>query len=110
MRIQWPQSCYYPCGWIVACGYRLFQTGAQASLHRQRERAKAMNPLILNVLAVLAALVMIYTVWIGVHLLARKRMGERKLGCQGPSYDLEGNSVCCRTGEACDKEVGTPEK
>lgn len=58
---------------------------------------------LLSLLVGLTALVILFSLWIGVHLLARKRLGPRKLGCQGPSYDVEGNAICCHTGEACDR-------
>ncbi len=39
----------------------------------------------------------------GVHLLARRRLGERKLGCKGPQRDNEGNLLCCRgDGSPCE--------
>lgn len=63
-----------------------------------------MGPFILNALAILIALVLLFGIWIGVHLLARRRMGDRKLGCQGPSYDAAGNSICCKTGLECDRD------
>lgn len=56
-----------------------------------------------SILAAIVALTFLFAIWGGVHLLARKRLGPRKIGCQGPSYDVEGNPVCCSTGEACDK-------
>lgn len=65
-----------------------------------------MSPLLLNAIVVIAALVIVLGVWSGVHLLARKRMGPRQIGCRGPSTDAQGNEVCCTTGEACDRESG----
>ncbi|MBI3117183.1 MAG: hypothetical protein HYZ00_00755 [Candidatus Hydrogenedentes bacterium] len=62
-----------------------------------------MNTFLLNAVAVVVALVLLFGVWIGVHLLARRRMGERKLGCRGPTFDEQGNSVCCHSGQPCDR-------
>ncbi len=58
---------------------------------------------LLSLLVGLIALLTLFSIWIGVHLLARHRLGPRKLGCQGPSYDIAGNPVCCKTGELCDR-------
>ncbi len=60
-----------------------------------------MNPIILNLVVAVGALVLIFGVWIGVHLLARFRMGVRQIGCRGPMTDDFGNEVCCHTGEPC---------
>ena len=57
----------------------------------------------LQMAAIITFLCLIFGVWGGVHLLAQKRMGDRKLGCQGPITDDDGNAVCCQTGDACDK-------
>lgn len=56
-----------------------------------------------SIIAGIVALAFLFLLWGGVHLLARKRLGPRKIGCQGPSHDVEGNPVCCQTGEACDR-------
>jgi len=61
-----------------------------------------MSTILLNALVAIVALVLLFGVWGGVHLLARKRMGDRKIGCRGPVLDDEGNSVCCNTGGECD--------
>ncbi len=53
---------------------------------------------LLNIAVAAAALVVIFGVWGGVHLLARKRMGERQLGCKGPVPDRGGNMLCCKGG------------
>jgi len=62
-----------------------------------------MSAILLNAAVALGALVIIFGVWGGVHLLARKRMGDRQIGCRGPSTDAYGNSVCCNTGEPCER-------
>lgn len=61
-----------------------------------------MSTVILNAIVAVIAIVVLFLLWGGVHLLARRRMGDRKLGCQGPSYDIHGNAVCCSSGEACE--------
>lgn len=63
-----------------------------------------MNPALVNGLVAVVALVTVYGVWVGVHLLARKRMGVRQIGCRGPVTDDFGNEVCCHTGEPCDRD------
>ena len=63
-----------------------------------------MNPIILNAIIAIVALVLIFTVWIGVHLIARHRMGVRQIGCRGPVTDDFGNEVCCHTGEPCEND------
>ena len=60
-----------------------------------------MNTLLLNLLVLILALLVLFGVWIGVHLLARHKMGDRKLGCRGPSVDAQGNSICCNSGLEC---------
>ena len=66
--------------------------------------------MILNILLGMLALSALFLLWIGAHLLARLRLGERRLGCRGPTTDDEGNEICCHTGEICDaKEEGTCE-
>lgn len=62
-----------------------------------------MSTALLNALVAVAALVIIFGVWGGVHLLARRQMGERQIGCRGPSTDAYGNTVCCNTGEPCER-------
>lgn len=63
-----------------------------------------MNPLLLNILVFAIALLVLFSVWVGVHLLARHRMGDRKLGCRGPTVDEQGNTVCCNSGARCDRD------
>lgn len=62
---------------------------------------------LLNIAVAAAALVVIFGVWGGVHLLARKRMGERQLGCKGPVPDPGGNMLCCKGGgKLCESADG----
>lgn len=63
-----------------------------------------MNIVLLNALVAVAALVLLYGVWLGIHLLARARMGARQIGCRGPRTDDFGNEVCCQTGEPCPED------
>lgn len=60
-----------------------------------------MDTNVLNIAVALAALAIIFSLWVGVHLLARNRMGIRQIGCRGPVTDDFGNEVCCHTGEPC---------
>lgn len=69
-----------------------------------RDQRSIMNTILLNALVAVAALAIIFGVWIGVHLLARLRMGARQIGCRGPMTDDFGNEICCHTGEPCDRE------
>ncbi len=62
-----------------------------------------MPPILLNIVVIIAAFLILFGVWGGVHLLARHRLGDRKLGCRGPTTDDWGNTVCCTTGEPCDE-------
>ena len=62
-----------------------------------------MNTVLINAVVAVAAILLIYAVWGGVHLLARRRMGVRQIGCRGPVIDDFGNEVCCHTGERCEK-------
>lgn len=64
-----------------------------------------MHPALINALVAIVALVVVYGVWVGVHLLARVRMGPRQIGCRGPMTDDFGNEVCCHTGEPCRRDA-----
>ena len=58
---------------------------------------------IAKILAAAAVLCVLFGTWIGVHLLAQRRLGYRKLSCSGPVVDEEGKARCCKgTGELCD--------
>ena len=50
----------------------------------------------LNMFVTVLALTVIFGIWVGVHLLARGQMGDRKLGCRGPVKDDAGNAWCCK--------------
>lgn len=63
-----------------------------------------MSATLISAMAAVVALVLIYGLWIGIHLLARYRMGVRQIGCRGPVTDDFGNEVCCHTGEPCTKD------
>ncbi len=62
-----------------------------------------MNPVLLNVLVPLVAMAALYGLWVSVHLLARLRLGDRRLGCRGAQMDEDGMEVCCHTGEPCEQ-------
>ena len=62
-----------------------------------------MQTVLLNIAVAAAALVIIFAVWGGVHLLARRRIGERQLGCKGPVPGENGQNLCCRgDGSLCE--------
>ncbi|HPU97011.1 MAG TPA: hypothetical protein PLO53_03540 [Candidatus Hydrogenedentes bacterium] len=62
-----------------------------------------MNVLLLNIAAAGVFLCVILGIWGGVHLLARGRLGERKMSCKGPQRDDQGNLLCCRgDGSPCE--------
>ena len=63
-----------------------------------------MNTVLVNAAVAVTAIVLIYGIWVGVHLLARHRMGNRQIGCRGPVTDDFGNEVCCHTGEPCSQD------
>ena len=63
-----------------------------------------LSPALINALVAVVALIVVYGIWVGVHLLARQRMGERQIGCRGPMTDDFGNEVCCHTGEPCTRD------
>ncbi len=68
-----------------------------------------MSPALVNGLVAVVALTVLFGVWVGIHLLARHRMGERQIGCRGPMTDDFGHEVCCHTGEPCDRDkAGEP--
>jgi hypothetical protein len=62
---------------------------------------------ILNAIVAIIAILVLLGGWVGIHLLARKRLGNRQLGCRGPVMDDEGNQVCCNTGEICEETCST---
>lgn len=49
-----------------------------------------------GVFVAILAVIILFLVWGGVHLLARKHLGDRKLGCRGPVYDESGKPMCCQ--------------
>ncbi len=43
-------------------------------------------------------------VWLTVHLLANKQLGERKQGCKGPVPGENGEMLCCKgDGTPCEE-------
>ena len=55
-----------------------------------------MEGILLNLAAAAVVLIVVFGVWGGLHLLARKQLGDRKMGCKGPRPDGQGNMLCCR--------------
>lgn len=60
-----------------------------------------MSITLLNTVVAVMAIIILLAVWGGVHLLAQRRLGNRQIGCRGPSLDDDGNEICCHTGEPC---------
>ncbi|HOJ67228.1 MAG TPA: hypothetical protein PKX28_08015 [Candidatus Hydrogenedentes bacterium] len=62
-----------------------------------------MAVILLNLVVAGVVLIVVFGVWGGVHLLARRRLGDRKMGCKGPHRDEQGNMLCCRgDGSPCE--------
>lgn len=61
-----------------------------------------MLTVVLNAAVAIVAIALVLGVWIGVHLLAQRRVGERKLGCSGPTPNAEGGVSCCSQSASCD--------
>ncbi len=61
-----------------------------------------MNTLALNALLGVVALSVVLTIWLVVHLAARKRMGERHMSCKGPVIEADGNARCCQGDKDCE--------
>jgi hypothetical protein len=68
-----------------------------------------METILLRAGLTVLVLVCFFGIWVGVHLLARRRLGDRRLGCRGPTVDDSGNEVCCNSGDTCEVP-GTPKK
>ncbi len=57
----------------------------------------------MTVLIPFAFLFAVIVLWLVVHLLATKRLGERKQGCKGPVPGEHGEMLCCKgDGTICD--------
>lgn len=80
---------------------RAWQLGPQTG------SAAKMTVLLLNMALTLAGMAIILAVWMGVHLAARRRMGERAFSCKGPSVDAQGVAWCCKgDGSLCEDARG----
>ncbi|HNR30343.1 MAG TPA: hypothetical protein PKI11_05600 [Candidatus Hydrogenedentes bacterium] len=55
-----------------------------------------MTVLLVNIILAFAAMAVILATWTAVHLLARRRMGERTFSCKGPTVDAQGLARCCK--------------
>lgn len=66
-----------------------------------------MKLVLITMLAALALLGIVFALWVSVHMWAALRLGLRKLGCKGPTYDQRGNAICCHTGDLCDGSGGS---
>lgn len=59
---------------------------------------------LLSLLIPVAFLCAVILLWLAVHLLANKRLGERKQGCKGPVPGENGEMLCCKgDGKLCDE-------
>ena len=54
-----------------------------------------MSVILLNAMAAIVFLLVILSVWTAVHMLSRKRLGERSFSCRGGIADADGNVTCC---------------
>ncbi len=61
-----------------------------------------MNILALNALLGVVALTIVSMVWLVVHLISQKRMGERHFSCKGPVIEADGNARCCQGDKDCE--------
>lgn len=64
-----------------------------------------MSSILITMAAGLTMMLLVVAVWAAVHLLARRQVGERKLGCKGGKLDAEGNVICCGAKHSEDPEV-----
>lgn len=49
-------------------------------------------------------LALVMALWLGIHLLANRLLGERKQGCKGPVPDEQGDLLCCKgDGSPCEE-------
>jgi len=55
-----------------------------------------MTTLLLNTAGALGALGLVILLWLGIHLQAQKRFGERQLNCRGGAHSAQGEQVCCQ--------------
>ena len=61
--------------------------------------------ILITMAAGLTLTLLVVALWAIVHLLARRQVGERKLGCKGGKLDAEGNVICCGAKHSEDPEV-----
>lgn len=63
-----------------------------------------MASMILSVTASVLFFSMVVLGWLAIHLLANRRLGERKQGCKGPVRTTDGELLCCKgDGRKCDE-------
>lgn len=60
--------------------------------------------MLFNALVALGAIVILLGGWGVVHVVARKRMGGRDIGCRGPIPDARGNMECCKGPGNCETQ------
>lgn len=70
-----------------------------------------MTIMLINFGLALFAMLSIVAIWAAVHLLARGRFGDRKLGCRGPVVDAKGTAWCCKNdGRLCEEHADGPHR
>ena len=63
-----------------------------------------MHPILISLLIPIGFFVVVVLSWLAIHLLAIKRLGERKQGCKGPVSGENGEMLCCKgDGTPCDE-------
>lgn len=63
-----------------------------------------MNPILFSFLIPIGFFAVVVLFWLAIHLLAIKRLGERKQGCKGPVPGEHGEMLCCKgDGTRCDE-------
>ncbi|MCK5863383.1 MAG: hypothetical protein KAH38_12915 [Candidatus Hydrogenedentes bacterium] len=62
-----------------------------------------MNTLFFSLVISMGFFFVVVMGWSVVHMLAAKRLGERKLGCKGPVPGENGEMLCCKgDGNRCE--------
>ncbi len=64
-----------------------------------------MGAALLSMILAMAGTGIVVLIWIGIHLSARHRLGEERLGCHLGKADRENGVSCCRTSTSCDLQA-----
>ncbi|HDP35801.1 MAG TPA: hypothetical protein ENN29_11910 [Candidatus Hydrogenedentes bacterium] len=63
-----------------------------------------MKKIFISMLVPTAFFAVVVLFWLAIHLLANKRLGERKQGCKGPVPGENGELLCCKgDGQRCEE-------